>query len=117
VLKFLADENLDNDILRGLELRNPGLDILRVQDVGLSGAEDREVLEWAAQNGRAVVSDDRRTLAHFATQRVEARKKMPGLFLLRRKAPLGPVIDDLLLLAECSREGEWEGRILYLPLR
>ena len=33
-MKFLADENLDNNILRGLLRRKPDLDIVRVQDVG-----------------------------------------------------------------------------------
>lgn len=28
----------------------------------------------------------------------------------------GLVIDDILLLAECSHPGEWEGQVLYLPL-
>jgi hypothetical protein len=45
MLRLLADENLNNAILRGLRLRNPDLDIVRVQDVGLSGAEDPAVLE------------------------------------------------------------------------
>jgi hypothetical protein len=30
---------------------------------------------------------------------------------------LGGVIEDLLLLAECSIEGESEGQVLYLLLR
>ena len=25
--------------------------------------------------------------------------------------------DDLLLIAECSLPGEWEGQVRYLPLR
>jgi predicted nuclease of predicted toxin-antitoxin system len=47
-MKFLADENLDNTILRGLLRRRSEIDIVRVQDVGLSGADDPTVLEWAA---------------------------------------------------------------------
>ena len=39
-MKFLADENFDNRILRGLLQRKPGLDILHVQDTQQSGAED-----------------------------------------------------------------------------
>ncbi len=35
-----ADENLNNDIIRGLLRRNPDIDIVRVQDAGLSGADD-----------------------------------------------------------------------------
>jgi hypothetical protein len=38
VLRFAADETLNNDILRALLRRRPDIDIVRVQDVGLSGA-------------------------------------------------------------------------------
>jgi hypothetical protein len=44
-----ADENFNNDILRGLLCRKPDLDMVRVQDAGLPGADDRTVLEWAAR--------------------------------------------------------------------
>jgi hypothetical protein len=42
---------------------------------------------------------------------------MPGVFEVGREVPIGAAIDDLLLLAECSVEGEWEGQVRYLPLR
>lgn len=48
MLRFAAEENFNADILRGLLRRKPDLDIVRVQDVGLSGADDRAGLEWAA---------------------------------------------------------------------
>jgi predicted nuclease of predicted toxin-antitoxin system len=53
-----ADENFNNDIGRGLLRRRPDLDILRVQEVGLSGADDPTVLEWAAREGRVLFSHD-----------------------------------------------------------
>jgi hypothetical protein len=43
-----ADENFNNDIVRGLLRRKPDLDTVRIQDEGLSGADDQAVLEWAA---------------------------------------------------------------------
>jgi len=46
MLRFLADENFNNRIVRGLLLREPDLDVLRVQDAELSGAVDPDVLEW-----------------------------------------------------------------------
>jgi len=49
MLRLAADENFNNDIVRGLLRRKPDLDIVRVQDVGLSGADDPTILEWAAQ--------------------------------------------------------------------
>jgi hypothetical protein len=45
MLRFAADENLNGDIVRGLFRRQPDLDLIRVQDVGLSGADDRDGLE------------------------------------------------------------------------
>ncbi len=41
---------------------------------------------------------------------------MPGVFEVRSVAPIGQAIDDLILLAECSFEGEWEGHVRFLPL-
>jgi hypothetical protein len=45
MLRLAADENFNNNILRGLLRRHPGLDVFRIQDVGLSGADDPTVLE------------------------------------------------------------------------
>ncbi len=41
MLRFAADENFNNDIIRGLWRHKLHLDIVRVQDAGLSGASDR----------------------------------------------------------------------------
>jgi hypothetical protein len=40
MLRLAADENFNNDILRGVLRRKADADIVRVQDVGLSGADD-----------------------------------------------------------------------------
>jgi hypothetical protein len=111
-----ADEDLNNDILRGLLRRKPDVDIVRVQDVGLSGADDPTVLEWAASEGRVLLTHDVSTMTRYAYERVEAGKPMPGIFQVSRGLPMGTVIDDLVLLTEFSLEGEWEGQVRYLPL-
>jgi len=33
------------------------------------------------------------------------------------KASISAAIEDILLLAECSFESEWEGQVNYLPLK
>ena len=78
MLRLAADENFNGDVVRGLLRRKPDLDIVRIQDVGLSGADDRAVLEWAASEGRVVVTHDISTLAGHAFERVEAGRPMPG---------------------------------------
>jgi hypothetical protein len=116
VLRLAADENFNNDIVRGLIRRNPAVDIVRVQDVGLSGADDSEVLNWAASEGRVLITHDVSTVTRHAYGRVNSGRAMPGVFEVGTDLAVGDVIDDLLLLVECSLDGEWEGQVRYLPL-
>lgn len=117
MLRFVANENLNNDILRGLLRRAPNLNIVRVQDVGLSGANDPTVLEWATQEQRVLLTHDVATITQYAYDRVRSGQPMPGVFEVSRHAPIGLVIDDLLLIGEFSLEDEWEGQVRYVPLR
>lgn len=41
---------------------------------------------------------------------------MPGVVEVSQQLAIGLVLDDIVLLAECSADGEYEGRIIYLPL-
>jgi hypothetical protein len=116
MLRLAADENFNNDIVRALLRRKRNLDIVRIQDVGLSGADDSAVLEWAAQENRVLLTHDVSTITRYAYERVEAGKMMPGVFEVSRSVPIGRAIEDILLLAECSVDGEWEGQVRYLPL-
>ena len=52
----------------------------------------------------------------YAIERIETGQPMPGIFVVGQDIPIGPVIEDMLTLSECSEPGEWEGLILYLPL-
>jgi hypothetical protein len=116
MLQLAADENFNNDIVRGVLRRNPRLDIVRIQDVELSGASDEVVLEWAAREGRVLLTHDVSTLTRYACDRVKARLPMPGVLEVSRAVPVGAAIEDILPLAELSLPGEWEGQIRYLPL-
>lgn len=117
MISLAFDENFNNDALRGLRRRNPEIDVVRIRDTDLAGAADPDVLEWAAREGRVLVTHDVRTITHHAYERVRAGKAMPGVIEAAPAVPISAVIEHLLLLAECSRPGEWEGQILFLPLR
>jgi predicted nuclease of predicted toxin-antitoxin system len=82
MLRLLSDENLHGPLVRGLLLREPTLDLVRAQDVGLMQTDDRIILEWCATEGRILLSHDRRTVTHFAYDRVAAGLIMPGVFLI-----------------------------------
>jgi predicted nuclease of predicted toxin-antitoxin system len=116
MLHVLSDENFNGDIVRGLLLRHPTLDLYRVQDVGLEEAEDPMILAWAATNNRIVLTHDRATMPDFAYARVIAGKPMPGVFVVPDRLAVRQAIEELLLLEACSEQAEWTGLVVYLPL-
>lgn len=117
MLRFLSDENFNNQIVRGILRRRPKTDIVRVQDAGLSKTDDRVILEWAAQKGRILLTHDVETMTRYAYERVQAGLEMPGVFEISRSVPIGLAIEEIILIAEGSFEDEWEGQVQYLPLR
>lgn len=116
MLRLLSDENFNGDIVRGLFLRQSALDLLRVQDVGLRKVDDPAILDWAASNGRILLTHDRATMPDFAYERLSQGQQMLGLFVVNDRMPVRQIIDELLLLNDCSEQDEWKGIVLYLPL-
>jgi predicted nuclease of predicted toxin-antitoxin system len=116
VLKLACDENFHGDILRGLFRRCPDLDVVRIQDVGLSAAPDPDVLAWAAAEDRIILTHDRDTMPNFAFDRVRAGQPMPGVFLVNDQMPIGPAIDEILLAVECLAPEECKDSVTFFPL-
>lgn len=115
MLRLVADENFDNTIVRGLLRRRPSIDIVRVQDVSLSGMDDPTVLAWAAEEHRILLTHDVATITRFAYDRVVQGLPMPGVIEVSTNARVGKVIEDILLVIDCSLDDELEGQIQYLP--
>ena len=116
MLRLLIDQDFDHDILRGLRLRLPGLDAITALQAGLDQTEDPEILAWAAEQGRIVVTHDRNTMPGHAYDRVKNAEPMVGIFVLARDIPVGRAITELEVLVACSVEGEWDQLVLFLPL-
>jgi hypothetical protein len=116
MLRLLSDENFNGDIVRGLFLHQPNLDLVRVQDVGLRKVDDPAILDWAASNGRILLTHDRATMPNFAYERLAQGQAMLGVFVINDRMPVRQAIDELLLLNNCSEQDEWKGIVLYLPL-
>ncbi len=115
MLRLLSDENFNGNIVRGLFLRQPNLDLLRVQDVNLLNVDDPEILEWAANNNRILLTHDRATMPDFAYERLSKNQSMAGMFVISDRMAVRQVIDDLLLIVDVTEQTEWKSQILYLP--
>ena len=116
MIRFLLDENFNGKIVRGLRARQPVVDMVRVQDTELCGADDPSVLEWAAQEGHILLTHDVDTLTKYAGERIEQGLPMAGVILVRDTLPVAKVIEDLLTVLGASEASDWENRIDFLPL-
>lgn len=117
MVRWLADENFNNNILRALFRENRDIDIVRAQDVGLAGVDDDKLLAWAASQNRILLTHDVSTITAHAYRRIMKGDPMPGVFEVGPHVSVRTAAEDILLLAECSIEGEWESQVRYIPLR
>src|SRR5215813_6189606 len=104
MLRLVSDENFNGDIVRGLLLRHPALDLHCVQDAGLEEADDPTILAWAAANNRIVLTHDHATMPDFAYGRVGARQPMSGVFVMPDRLAVRQVIEESLLVEACGEQ-------------
>lgn len=77
---------------------------------------DPEVLAFAAEQRRVLVSHDVGTMpAHFLAF-TNAGKHSAGVFLVSQSLDVGTAIEELLLIWLASEAQEWENRLVWLPL-
>lgn len=115
MLRLLTDQDLDHDILRGLIRRIPQLNVVTAFEIGMSEATDPQLLTWAAQEGRIIVTHDRKTMPTHAADLMAEGENTAGLFVVPRVLPLHRVLEDLELMIICSEHEEWVNVIRYLP--
>lgn len=115
-MKWLADECFDNDIVRGLLRREPDLNLIRAQDVSeVSGRDDETLLAWAGRNNRVVLTHDLATMV--PALQLLGQPAAAAIVVVPDSLPIGRIIEEVLLLDQCSNESDWTAGVIYLPLR
>lgn len=116
MLRLLFDENFHYDIVRGVRRRLPEADLVRVQDEGLRGVSDPDLLAWAAAEQRILVTHDLKTMPKYTYERIAAGQYVAGVFALHTSIPISVAIEELTLLIACSDASEWENGVFHLPM-
>lgn len=73
------------------------------------------VLDWAASEGRVLLTHDVQTMPAFAYRRLDEGRSFPGVLAIHQRAPIGPVIADLELIALTVEPGEIANQVWFLP--
>jgi hypothetical protein len=114
--KFLADNDLNEQIVAGVLRRSSELEFRRVREFGFTRRNDTFLLEYAAEQGFIIVSHDVNTMTAAAYKRLTEGKPLSGLFMVPQTFPISPIIDNLLLIWSVSDAEDWTGQVTFLPL-
>lgn len=107
-MRWLSDENFDNDIVRGVLRRSRGFDIVRVQDIDeISGQTDVVILAWATTQDRVVLTHDLSTMIPAMHEQRRRAPRCAPIVLVPDSLPTGSAIEEILLLDQCSIEADW----------
>jgi hypothetical protein len=73
---FLAGQDFNEHIIRGVLRREPAIDFVRLRDVGLESRSDAEILAYAAAENRIIVSHDVNTMSAAAHDCLAAKQRV-----------------------------------------
>ena len=102
-IRFLADVNLNENIVSGVRLRVPEIDFQLAHK--LHGLPDDQVLAYAAREGRSLVTHDLRTIPIYFGEFIQIQN-CPGVFLISQKISVKRAIERLILTWAASEAEE-----------
>ena len=114
-VRFLADENLDQNIVLGIMRRVPEIDFELPQWLIPVGMRDPDGLALAASLGRVLVAHDVRTMPRHFGEFI-ASNMSAGVILVPTTIPIAHAIEELLLIWQLSESDEWTNLLRRLPL-
>jgi hypothetical protein len=114
-IKFQADNDLDEDILRAVKRLHPAIDFQRAPELGLhTGILDPEVLRLCAEENRMLVTHDRHSMPKHFIEFIK-QQDSPGIFIVSRKLAVGKAAEWLLHYWSASEAEEYRNQIIDIP--
>jgi hypothetical protein len=116
MLRLLLDEDVPQDILKGLRHRRPVFPLADVREMGLGSTPDATILAWAAEHQWIVVTRDRNTLIAEAYTRIESGAPVLGVLVVPQRPNIGEMIDNLEYIGAVGIPTDFDNPIRYLHI-
>lgn len=114
-IRFQADVDLNQIIVKAIIRQQPSLDFQTAQAANLNSLTDLQVLAVAASTGRVLVTHDSKTMPIYFAEFI-VNEHSSGVVVVPQKLSIGAIVDDLILIWSASEAEEWIDRIQILPL-
>ncbi len=115
---YLIDENTTPALADQLRRRQPNLKVSTIED-GIAppkGTPDPDILLWLEKHNYSLITRNRKSMPGHLLDHMTQGRHVKGIFTLRPKAPLGEVLEDLLLIWEVAESDEYQDQIVHIPL-
>ena len=119
--RYILDEHLRGPLWRAILWHNSTgvypLDVVRVGDPAdlPLGSGDPELMVWAEQEQRILVTHDPDTTPTHLADHLAAGRHSPGVFMIRPHSTLPQIVSFLRDAAYASEAEEWQDRIQLIP--
>ena len=114
-IRFLADADLKFQIVVAVRQLEPTIDFMSANEAGLAGIKDPQVLLYAAQQGRMLVTHDRDTMPRHFYSFIKSHPS-PGIVVIPQSFRISSVANDLVLMWAASKQEEWANQIVWVPV-
>ena len=105
-IRFYTDEHVHPGIVKALQKN--GIDVLTAQQAGMLDADDKSHLQFAASQGRVMITQDEDLLKpHW-------EMKHSGVAYAHQRTPMSRIIEGLILIFQAMTEDELENHVEYL---
>ncbi len=117
-IRYLIDENLDPLYKAQLLIKKSDLVVYSIGDPGTppKGTLDPEILCWCEENDFILITNNRKSMPAHLAKHLSEKHHMPGIITLNLEMGIGDAVEELILIAEVGNPGEYQDRIVYLPV-
>jgi len=114
-IRYQADADLNQLIVTAVLRQEPTIDFQTASAAFLASLNDLEVLALAAQQGRILVTHDRKTMPMYFAEFIDLHQSS-GVLIVSKKLAIEVVVNELVLIWSSSSAEEWINRIAKIPL-
>lgn len=106
---------LDEDVQLGLAsaLRDRGINVFSVQDIGRKGLTDEEQLEFAIANSQTIFTYNVGDFVRLHRQFINQGRRHPGI-IVSKQLPIGEALKGLLNLMDALSAEDMVNRLEFL---
>ena len=109
-MKFLADEHIELSIVTGLKLL--GIDAISVNEAGKREYDDEEILNFAKENDRVIITRD----SDFVKLHRNGAEHA-GIVFISKFLAIGKIIGEIEKISMLFESEHMRNNLIFIPLK